>query len=194
MSKIDEIRSEMVAAMKAGDKERKAALSFLLSSLKNKAIDKRADLTEEEEGQVILKEIKQLKETLEMTPADRTDLIEETQKRLSVLEEYAPKMMDADEIKAVIQTVLSELGIETPTAKEKGKIMNILSSNSKPNRDIRLAVADEGFYLWQLAAELGITDGTLSKKLRRELSENEKQDCFAAIERMKKARQKPDRA
>ena len=65
MSKIDEIRSAMVAAMKAGDKERKAALSFLLSSLKNKAIDKRADLTEEEEGQVILKEIKQLKATIE---------------------------------------------------------------------------------------------------------------------------------
>lgn len=43
MSKIDEVRSAMVAAMKAGDKERKAALSFLLSSLKNKAIDKRAD-------------------------------------------------------------------------------------------------------------------------------------------------------
>ena len=42
MSKIDEIRSEMVAAMKAGDKERKAALSFLLSSLKNKAIDKKS--------------------------------------------------------------------------------------------------------------------------------------------------------
>ena len=39
MSKIDEIRSAMVAAMKAGDKERKAALSFLLSSLKNKAIE-----------------------------------------------------------------------------------------------------------------------------------------------------------
>ena len=134
MSKIDEIRSEMVAAMKAGDKERKAALSFLLSSLKNKAIDKRADLTEEE-GQVILKEIKQLKETLEMTPADRTDLIEEAQKRLSVLEEYAPKMMDADEIKAVIQTVLSELGIETPTAKEKGKIMKELMPRVKGKAD-----------------------------------------------------------
>ena len=127
MSKIDEIRSEMVAAMKAGDKERKAALSFLLSSLKNKAIDKRADLTEEEEGQVILKEIKQLKETLEMTPADRTDLIEEAQKRLSVLEEY--------EIKAVIQTVLSELGIETPTAKEKGKIMKELMPRVKGKAD-----------------------------------------------------------
>ena len=124
MSKIDEIRSEMVAAMKAGDKERKAALSFLLSSLKNKAIDKRADLTEEEEGQVILKEIKQLKETLEMTPADRTDLIEEAQKRLSVLEEYAPKMMSEDEIKAVITT-----------AKEKGKIMKELMPRVKGKAD-----------------------------------------------------------
>ena len=123
MSKIDEIRSAMVAAMKAGDKERKAALSFLLSSLKNKAIDKRADLTEEEEGQVILKEIKQLKETIDMTPEDRTDLIEEAQKRLAVLEEYAPKMMSEDEIKAVITSVLADLGIDAPTAKDKGKIM-----------------------------------------------------------------------
>lgn len=51
MSMIDEVRSAMVAAMKAKDKERKESLSFLLSSLKNKAIDKRADLTAEEEAQ-----------------------------------------------------------------------------------------------------------------------------------------------
>ena len=135
MSKIDEVRSAMVAAMKAKDKDTKETLSALLAALKNKAIYKRADLTEEEEVQVILKEIKQLKETLEMTPADRTDLIEEAQKRLSVLEEYAPKMMDADEIKAVIQTVLSELGIETPTAKEKGKIMKELMPRVKGKAD-----------------------------------------------------------
>ena len=48
MSKIDEVRSAMMAAMKAKDKERKDALSALLTALKNKAIDKRADLTEEE--------------------------------------------------------------------------------------------------------------------------------------------------
>ena len=131
MSKIDEIRSAMVAAMKAGDKERKAALSFLLSSLKNKAIDKRADLTEEEEGQVILKEIKQLKETIDMTPEDRTDLIEEAQKRLAVLEEYAPKMMSEDEIKAVITSVPADLGIDAPTAKDKGKIMKELMPKVK---------------------------------------------------------------
>ena len=67
MSKIDEIRSAMVAAMKAGEKEKKETLSMLLAALKNKQIDKRADLTEEEEIQVIMKEIKQTKETLEMT-------------------------------------------------------------------------------------------------------------------------------
>ena len=132
MSKIDEIRSAMVAAMKAGDKERKAALSFLLSSLKNKAIDKRADLTEEEEGQVILKEIKQLKETIDMTPEDRTDLIEEAQKRLAVL---APKMMSEDEIKAVITSVLADLGIDAPTAKDKGKIMKELMPKVKGKAD-----------------------------------------------------------
>ena len=54
MSKIDEIRQAMVEAMKAKDKDRKDTLSMLLAALKNKAIDKRADLTEEEETQVVL--------------------------------------------------------------------------------------------------------------------------------------------
>lgn len=138
MSKIDEVRSAMVAAMKAGDKERKATLSALLTALKNKAIDKRADLTEEEEVQVILKEIKQTKETIDTTPADRTDIIEECEKRLAVLEEYAPKMMSEDEIKAVIQSVLSDLGIEAPTAKEKGKIMKELMPKVKGKADGKL--------------------------------------------------------
>jgi hypothetical protein len=138
MSKIEEVRKDMVAAMKAGEKERKATLSALLTALKNKAIDKRADLTEEEEVQVILKEIKQTKETLDTTPADRTDIIEECTKRLSVLEEYAPKMMDSEEIKAVIQEVLSDLGIDAPTAKDKGRIMKELMPKVKGKADGKL--------------------------------------------------------
>ena len=138
MSKIDEVRKDMVEAMKAKDKETKDSLSMLLSALKNKAIDKRADLTEEEEVQVILKEIKQTKESLDMTPADRTDLIEEFQKRIAVLEKYAPKMMDTDEIKTVISGVLSELGIETPTAKDKGRIMKELMPKVKGKADGKL--------------------------------------------------------
>ena len=138
MSKIEEVRKDMVTAMKAGEKERKATLSALLTALKNKAIDKRADLTEEEEVQVILKEITQTKETLDTTPADRTDIIEECTKRLSVLEEYAPKMMDTEEIKAVIQEVLSALGIDAPTAKDKGRIMKDLMPKVKGKADGKL--------------------------------------------------------
>ena len=138
MSKIDEIRQAMVDAMKAKDKDRKDTLSMLLAALKNKAIDKRADLTEEEETQVVLKEIKQTKESLELTPADRTDLIEDYKKRLAVLEEFAPKMMDADEIKAIVAGVLADLGIETPTAKDKGRIMKELMPKVKGKADGKL--------------------------------------------------------
>lgn len=138
MSKIEEIRKAMVDAMKAKDKERKDTLSSLLAALKNKAIDKRADLTEEEEAQVVLKEIKQTKESLELTPADRTDLIEEFSKRIAVLEEFAPKMMDADEIKAVVSGVLADLGIDSPTAKDKGRIMKELMPKVKGKADGKL--------------------------------------------------------
>ena len=138
MSKIDEVRADMVKAMKAKDKDTKETLSMLLAALKNKAIDKRADLTPEEETQVILKEIKQTKETLDMTPADRTEIIEECNKRLAVLEQYAPKMMDEAEITATIKEVLAGLGIDAPTVKDKGKIMKELMPKVKGNADGKL--------------------------------------------------------
>ena len=68
MTKVDVVRAEMVKAMKAGDKERKNALSMLLSALKNATIDKRSDLTEEEADVIVRKEIKQTQETLDTTP------------------------------------------------------------------------------------------------------------------------------
>lgn len=138
MSKIDEVRADMVKAMKAGDKDTKETLSMLLAALKNKAIDKRSELTPEEEIQVILKEVKQTKETLDMTPADRTEIIEECNRRLSVLEQYAPKMMDEAEIREVITTTLSEVGVEAPTAKDKGKIMKVLMPKVKGKADGKL--------------------------------------------------------
>ena len=138
MSKIEEVRGDMVKAMKAGDKETKETLSMLLAALKNKAIDKRDDLTEEEETQVIMKEIKQTKEALEMTPADRTEMIEDCNKRPAVLEQYAPKMMDEAEIRDVISATLKEIGVEAPTAKDKGKIMKVLMPKVKGKADGKL--------------------------------------------------------
>ena len=52
-----------------------------------------------------------------------------------VLEEYAPKMMSEDEIKAVITSVLADLGIDAPTAKDKGKIMKELMPKVKGKAD-----------------------------------------------------------
>lgn len=135
MSKIDEIRAEMVTAMKNKDKARKDSLSMLLAALKNKAIDKRADLTEAEEFEVIKKEIKQTKETLEMAPADRTDIIEECKLRIQVLSEFAPEEMSEDAIREVVKEVIASLGIENPTAKEKGKIMKELMPKVKGKAD-----------------------------------------------------------
>ena len=54
MNKVDFIRGEMMAAMKARDKERKAVLSSLLTALKNFQIDKREDITDAEGDQIIL--------------------------------------------------------------------------------------------------------------------------------------------
>ena len=135
MSKTDEIRAEMVKAMKNKDKDRKETLSMLLAALKNKAIDKRADLTPEEEFEVIKKEIKQTKETMDLAPADRTDIIDQCKARLAVLSEFAPEEMSEDAIHAVIQEVLAGLGIEKPTGKDKGKIMKELMPKVKGKAD-----------------------------------------------------------
>ena len=131
MSKIDEVRAEMVTAMKNKDKERKDSLSMLLSALKNKAIDKREDLTPDEENEVIKKEIRQTKETLETAPADRTDIIEQCEKRLAVYKEFVPEDLSEDAIREIVKGVLSVLGIEAPTAKDKGKIMKELMPKVK---------------------------------------------------------------
>ncbi|MBO5293571.1 MAG: GatB/YqeY domain-containing protein [Lachnospiraceae bacterium] len=135
MSMIDVIRAEMVAAMKNKDKDRKETLSMLLAALKNRAIDKREDLTEAEEAEVIKKEIKQTKETLELAPADRVDIKEACEKRIAVLKEFAPEEMSEEAIRDVIKEVLSSLGIEQPSARDKGKVMKELMPRVKGKAD-----------------------------------------------------------
>ncbi len=135
MTKIDEVRAEMVAAMKNKDTERKDTLSMLLAALKNKAIDKREDLTEAEENEVIKKEIKQTQETKDLAPADRADIVEECEKRLAVLREFAPEEMSEEAIRKEINEVLAGLGIVTPTVKDKGKIMKELMPRVKGKAD-----------------------------------------------------------
>lgn len=138
MSKIDTVRAAMMQAMKDKNKERKESLSMLLCALKNKAIDKRADLTEEEENAVVLKEIKQCQEAIDTAPAGREDVIQENTARIAVYQEFAPRMMDREEIAAVVDQVLAELNLSAPTAKEKGLIMKTLMPRVKGKADSAL--------------------------------------------------------
>lgn len=137
MSKIDEVRQAMVEAMKAKDKQRKDALSMLLSALKNFEIDKKdhTPITEEEANTVVKKEIRQTQETFETAPADRTDIKEEAAYRVSVYKEFAPEDMGVEQIKEIINSVLAELGIDAPSAADKGKIMKVLMPKVKGKAD-----------------------------------------------------------
>ncbi len=135
MSMIDKVREEMFAAMKSKDKERKESLSMLLAALKNKAIDKRADLTEAEEAEVVKKEIKQTKETMDLAPADRTDIKQQCEARLIVLQEFAPEEMSEEAVREMIAEVIAGLNLEAPTAKDKGRIMKELMPRVKGRAD-----------------------------------------------------------
>lgn len=57
---------------------------------------------------------------------------------------------------------------------------------SRANRDIRLAAAGAGVYLWQIAKELNLQDSNFSRKLRNELPPEEKKEMLMIIERLKK--------
>lgn len=131
MSKTETVQKAMIAAMKNKEKERKESLSLLLSALKAKAKDKRIPLTEEEENAIIMKEIKQTTETMESAPADRVEIIKQCEDRLAVLREFAPSFMGENEINAVIDRVLLELGLEHPTPMDKGAIMKKLMPQVK---------------------------------------------------------------
>ena len=71
---------------------------------------------------IVRKEIKQTQETLDTTPAERTEIIEECKFRIAVYEEFVPKMMEADAIEAVIKETLTELGIDARQLRIKARL------------------------------------------------------------------------
>ena len=133
MSKIDEVRSAMVAAMKAKDKTTKDAVSSLVSAVKKAAIDEgcREDVPEALVDRVILKEMKTVKEQLDTCPESREDLKAEYQARYDVIAKYAPKQMDAAEVK----TYLEEKFADVIATKNKGQIMKAVMADMKGKAD-----------------------------------------------------------
>ncbi len=130
---IELLRKDMVTAMKEKNKPRKEAISSLISAIKKVAIDEgcREEIPEELADRVILKELKTAKEQLDTCPADRIDLKEEYQFRYDVINEYAPQLMSAEEVKKIIEEKFAEV-IAT---KNKGQIMKVVMPELKGKAD-----------------------------------------------------------
>ena len=128
-----ELQKQMIAAMKAKDKVRKEAISSLVSAAKKVAIDEgcRDDISEEIVGRVILKEMKTVKEQIDSCPDSREDLKAEYQARYDVIAKYAPKQMDAAEVKAYLEEKFADV-IAT---KNKGQIMKAVMADMKGKAD-----------------------------------------------------------
>lgn len=130
---FETLQKDMIAAMKAHDKQRKDAISSLISAIKKVAIDEghREDIKEDLVDRVILKELKTVKEQIDSCPADRTDLKEEYQLRYDVINEYAPSLMSAEEVKAFIEQKFADV----VASKNKGMIMKNVMPELKGKAD-----------------------------------------------------------
>ena len=141
---LETLQKDMIAAMKAKDKERKDSISSLIGAIKKVAIDEkvRENIPEELVDRVILKEMKSVKEQIDTCPADRTELMAAYKARYAVFEEYAPKMLSAEEVKAIIMEKFADV----VATKNKGMIMKNVMGELKGKAD--------GKVINQIVAEL----------------------------------------
>ncbi len=130
---FEKLHSDMVAAMKAHDKARKAVLSVLIADVKKAAIDEgtRDEISEELVDKVIMKSLKTAKEQLESCPDERAELKAEYRYNYGVISEYAPQLMSEEEIKRF----LLENFAEAVASKNKGQIMKLVMPALKGKAD-----------------------------------------------------------
>ena len=138
---VNEIRNEMVIALKNGDKERKQTLSMLVSALDLAAKEKRSPLSEDEEFAVLRKELKQTKETLEEAQkANREDMAESANQRIAVIDSFLPALMDENAIKSVIDCTPRRRTLSTSlNASSIGVVLSIISLNLSFGITIRVS-------------------------------------------------------
>ena len=131
--KFEDLQKSMIAAMKAHDSEKKEVISLLVAAVKKVAIDSgnRDNITEEMVDSTILKELKSAKEQLETCPASRADLLEKYKFNLSVIEEFAPKMLSSEEV----EKILKEKFADVIATKNKGMIMKSVMAELKGKAD-----------------------------------------------------------
>ena len=120
----DEFRKEKMVALKEKDKLKNKVITNILSELTYIKKELKQEPTEADSAKVVAKQVKQLKETMELSK-DRPDKMEELEAQLAILEQYMPKQMSEDEIRDAVMKLLEENGI-TAEPKNKGAIMKVV--------------------------------------------------------------------
>jgi uncharacterized protein YqeY len=137
MSLLASLQKDMVAAMKAKDKETLGTIRMLKAAVTNEQINVGHDLTADEEVSVLARELKQRKDSLEeFKTANRSDSVAKLEAEIKVVESYLPKQLSADEVKTVVEETIQEVGATSKA--DFGKVMGVLMPKLKGKADGKL--------------------------------------------------------
>ena len=138
MSLFDTLQNDMYAAMKNGDKHKTGTLRVALSTLKDKKIEKREDLTDVEAIKIIQNLVKQRKEAADIYKENsRNDLMENENAELEILNAYLPQMMSEDDLRILIKKVVEDTG--ALNLSDIGKVMPEVMKQSAGKADGKMA-------------------------------------------------------
>ena len=134
MSLYDQLTEDMKLALKAGEKDRLSTIRLLRGYIKNEAIDKQKELSEEEELAVLASAAKKRKESIEAyRTGGRADLVEKEQRELEVIQSYLPQPLSRDEIKKIVNEAIASIG--ATTIKDLGKVMPMVMKQVQGRAD-----------------------------------------------------------
>ena len=138
------IKSETVAAMKAGNKERTAALRLISAKVKDRDIEQRTAAKPMEDEALIIdtlqKMAKQRRESIQMyEQGGREELAAQERSELAVIEEFLPRQMDEAATRAAIEAIKAELGASS--VKDMGRVMATLKERHGTVLDMSKASA-----------------------------------------------------
>ena len=130
MSIFNTIKSDMYDAMKAGEKVKSNALRTALSKIKDKQIEKREPLNDDEIIKVLRAIVKQRDESIKLyNDAGRVDLADNEKLEKKYLETYLPKMLSNEEVAIIVETVIKDLNADS--INDIGKIMPVVMKRGK---------------------------------------------------------------
>lgn len=120
-----QLNESMKDAMRSGDEVRKRTVRMALAAVKQAEVDKRIELDDMAVMNLLQKEIKNRRESLEEAKkANRTDLVEANEAEIKVLEAFLPEAMPDEELRTLVQAAVNETGAASPT--DMGKVMKII--------------------------------------------------------------------